>query len=63
MPRSTQKNRRQDVKEKSEFKLYTYCLMGNHLHLLLKEKGEPLELIFKRTGFELKGGTAQFWQR
>ena len=61
MPRSTQKNRRQDVKEKSEFKLYTYCLMGNHL--LLKEKAEPLELIFKRTGFELKGRTAQFWQR
>lgn len=39
-----------DVKEKSGFKLYAYCLMGNHLHLLLKEESEPLDLIFKRAG-------------
>lgn len=35
-------------KELSEYKLYAYCLMGNHLHLLIKVEKEPLELIFKR---------------
>lgn len=34
----------------SEFKLYAYCLMGNHIHLLIKEEKEPLEQIFKRIG-------------
>ena len=38
------------VKEVSGFLLYAYCLMGNHVHLLLKEEKEPLELIFKRLG-------------
>ncbi|MEL7635531.1 MULTISPECIES: transposase [Sporomusa] len=35
---------------KSEFKLMAYCLMGNHLHLLIKEDKESLEQIFKRIG-------------
>ena len=26
------------------------CLMGNHVHLLLREGKEPLDLIFKRLG-------------
>lgn len=34
----------------SGFKLYAYCLMGNHLHLLLQVGDEPLDLIFKRLG-------------
>ena len=34
----------------SEFKLYAYCLMGNHIHLLIKEGKEGLETIFKRIG-------------
>ena len=38
------------TKETSEFRLYAYCLMGNHVHLLLQEGKEPLELIFKRLG-------------
>ena len=37
-----------DCKEICEFKLYAYCLMGNHIHLLIKEGIEPLEQIFKR---------------
>ena len=37
-------------KNVSEFELYGYCLMGNHVHLLLKECKEPLEQIFKRIG-------------
>ncbi|HYE83777.1 MAG TPA: transposase [Clostridia bacterium] len=30
------------------YKLYAYCLMGNHLHMLLKEDSEPLETIMRR---------------
>jgi len=37
-----------DCKAISEFKLYAYCLMGNHIHLLLKEEKEPIEQIMKR---------------
>ena len=39
-----------ECKEKSQFSLYAYCLMNNHVHLLLKTQGEPLEIIFKRIG-------------
>ena len=39
-----------EVKELSKFKLYAYCLMGNHVHMLLKEGAEPLAKIFKRIG-------------
>lgn len=38
------------AKKESGFQLFAYCLMGNHVHLLLKEQQEPLELIFKRIG-------------
>ena len=38
------------VKEQSEFELYAFCLMGNHVHLLLKENKEPLGTVFKRIG-------------
>ena len=34
----------------SGFTLYAYCLMGNHVHLVLKEGDEPLEKIMKRIG-------------
>ncbi len=37
-------------KEKAGFELYAFCLMSNHVHLLLKEGNEPLEIIFKRLG-------------
>ena len=40
----------QRVKRESMFQLYTYCLMGNHVHLLLREGKEPLEMTFKRIG-------------
>lgn len=32
----------------SKFELYAYCLMGNHIHLLIKEKDEGIDLIVKR---------------
>ncbi len=30
--------------------VYGYCLMGNHVHLLLQEKEEELSVIMKRIG-------------
>ena len=38
----------QRYKEVSEYKVYAYCLMGNHLHLLLKEGKEPLKTVMRR---------------
>jgi len=38
------------VKTLNGFKLHSYCLMSNHIHLLIQEGNEPLELIFKRLG-------------
>lgn len=39
-----------NTKEISEYKLYAYCLMDNHVHLLIKAEKEPLSLIIKRIG-------------
>ena len=36
--------------EKSGMELYAYCLMTNHIHLLLKEGNEPLAITFRRLG-------------
>ncbi len=38
----------QECREVCGFKLYAFCLMGNHVHLLLKVHEENLETIFKR---------------
>src|SRR6056297_3473731 len=38
------------TKETSDFNLYSYCLMSNHIHLLIKETEEELGEIFKRIG-------------
>jgi REP element-mobilizing transposase RayT len=37
-----------DCKNISKFDLFAYCLMGNHIHLLIKEGTETLDQIFKR---------------
>ena len=37
-----------DCKAVSEYKLFAYCLMGNHIHLLIQENKEPIEQIMKR---------------
>lgn len=39
-----------DCKAVSEFEIFAYCLMRNHVHILIKEGKEPLDLIFKRIG-------------
>ncbi len=35
-------------KEVCGYSLYAYCLMGNHVHLLLKEDKHPLETIMRK---------------
>lgn len=35
-------------KSECDFKLYAYCLMSNHVHLLLKTGPVPLETIFRK---------------
>ena len=35
-------------KEICEYKIFVYCLMNNHIHLLMEEGEEPLTTIFKR---------------
>lgn len=37
-------------KEKCKYKIYAYCLMDNHIHLLIKEKEEPINVTMKRIG-------------
>ena len=37
-----------EYKEICGYNVYAYCLMGNHIHLLLREGSEPLEQVFKR---------------
>lgn len=37
-------------KEVSGFRLHAFCLMTNHVHLLIEPAGEPLDVIFKRVG-------------
>ena len=32
----------------SHYTVYGYCLMDNHVHLLIKERNEPISLFFKR---------------
>ena len=36
--------------EKSGYIIYAYCLMSNHIHLLMKEVAEDLGIVFRRLG-------------
>ena len=38
----------QECKDICNFELYAYCLMGNHVHLLIKTLDDSLETIMKR---------------
>ena len=42
-----------EYKEKCGFEIYGFCLMSNHIHLLLKTGAEPLESIFKKNGQQI----------
>ncbi|WP_371367633.1 hypothetical protein SRRS_14980 [Sporomusa rhizae] len=37
-------------KQKCGFNIFAYCLMDNHVHLILKENNEPIEKLMKRIG-------------
>lgn len=39
-----------ECKMRSTFHLFAYCLMPNHVHLLIQEGGEPLSTVFRRIG-------------
>ena len=52
-----------ECKEASGFKLYAFCLMPNHLHLLIEPVGEPLDLIFKRLGAKYVGWLNRKYER
>jgi len=43
-------------KEPCGYEIYAYCLMDNHIHILLKEGEEPLEKIMRRIG-----GSFVYW--
>lgn len=38
------------VKKQCRFTLYAYCLMENHIHLLIKDDDEELSTIFRKLG-------------
>ena len=38
------------IREKTPFNLYACCLMGNHVHMLIREGQEPLDVLMKRLG-------------
>ncbi len=46
----------QNYKAPCGYIVYAYCLMGNHVHLLLKEGKEELSLVFKRIA-----GSYAYW--
>ena len=39
-----------ECKESLGFELFAYCLMPNHVHLLIRSLTEPLDRIFRKTG-------------
>ena len=43
------------AKDSSKFEIYGYCLMSNHVHLLVYEKAASLESIMKRIGVSYAG--------
>lgn len=42
-------------KSECEFKLYAYCLMSNHIHLLIKIGPVPIETIFRKINTHYAG--------
>jgi REP element-mobilizing transposase RayT len=39
-----------EKRKKSNFSLYAYCIMDNHVHLIMNAKDEPLSTVIKRVG-------------
>ncbi|MDR1398472.1 MAG: transposase [Treponema sp.] len=48
------------AKEKYPFELFNFCIMDNHIHLLIKpEKGQSLSIIMQW----IKGNFARYWNK
>ena len=56
-------NTLQICKESSEFRLHAFCLMTNHVHLLIEPAEAQLETIFKRVGTRYAGWYNRKYQR
>lgn len=41
-------NRLKIIKNEIPYKIYAFCLMSNHIHLLIKETGESISKIFQK---------------
>lgn len=52
-----------DTRDISGFRLHAFCLMENHVHLLIEPVSEPLETIFKRIGVRYSGWYNYKYQR
>lgn len=50
-------------KETSGFRIHAFCLMPNHIHLLMETGEEPLETIFKRVGVSYAGWYNKKYER
>lgn len=50
-------------KETSGFRIHAFCLMPNHIHLLMETEEEPLETIFKRVGVSYAGWYNKKYER
>ncbi len=46
-------------KERSGFYVYAYCVMTNHVHLLIERQAEPVERVMQR----LLTGYSQYYNR
>lgn len=40
-------------KDNNEYDLYAYCLMDNHVHLIIKENKDAITRIMKRNQYKL----------
>ena len=50
-------------KEKDHFRLHAFCLMPNHVHLLIEQAEEPLGTVFKRIGVSYAGWYNRKYER
>lgn len=50
-------------KSECQFKIYAYCLMSNHVHLLIHSPLTPLETIFRRLNTSYAGWYNLKYQR
>lgn len=52
-----------DCKEKYDFDIYAYCLMSNHIHLILNDHNNKLSSIFQSLGTRFARWYNQKYQR